>query len=178
MNTNDYRILLIGNAGSGKSTLARELAVKLDLPVLHLDRIFHHPDFKGNMPAYYEYQFEFMRQHDNFIIDGNSSGSLAKRSQVANLVIWFQFPRRVTISRVILRSIKVRLGLIERPDIADEFSEKFDREYWEFMKYIWNFPKTQYPRFVDALAHKADDCRVVVVKNKKDIDVLLKQLTR
>ena len=164
---NDYRILLIGNAGSGKSTLARELAKKLELPVLHLDRIFHHPDFKGNMPAYYEYQFDFMRTNDQFIMDGNSSGSLAKRAQIANLVIWFQIPRRVTIPRVVLRSIKVRLGLIKRPDIADEFSEKFDREYWEFMKYIWNFDKNVAPRFTEALEAKAEDCRVVVVKIKK-----------
>ena len=34
------RILIIGNAGAGKSTFARLLAKKLQLPLVHLDKLY------------------------------------------------------------------------------------------------------------------------------------------
>ena len=34
------RILVIGGSGAGKSTLSVELAKKLNLPLVHLDRLF------------------------------------------------------------------------------------------------------------------------------------------
>ncbi|MDQ2878508.1 MAG: AAA family ATPase, partial [Pseudomonadota bacterium] len=33
--------MVMGGPGSGKSTLARRLGTKLDLPVTHLDALYH-----------------------------------------------------------------------------------------------------------------------------------------
>ena len=37
------RIVIIGCGGAGKSTLARQLGEKLDIPVVHLDKLFWRP---------------------------------------------------------------------------------------------------------------------------------------
>ena len=34
------KILVIGNTGAGKTTFARELSQKLNLPIVHLDRLY------------------------------------------------------------------------------------------------------------------------------------------
>jgi adenylate kinase family enzyme len=34
------RFLIIGPSGAGKSTLARRIGARLDIPVVHLDRLF------------------------------------------------------------------------------------------------------------------------------------------
>ena len=173
----NYRILLVGCSGSGKSTLARELAEKLDLPLLHLDRIWHTTDYSDSaQKSFAQTQIDFVNAHKGFIIDGNYSGTMAVRVPTANLIIWLQVPRFVSMYRVITRSLKNWMGIKKRPDMPAEFKEKFDREYWEFLKFVWNFKKNSMPRITAGLEHKADGCEVMVVKNKKDLDVLLKQL--
>jgi len=179
MTTKDYRILLIGCSGSGKSTFAQELAEKLELPVLHLDRVWHATDYSETATELLKQtQIEFANKNDRFIIDGNYSGTMDVRIPHANLIVWLQVPRRVSMYRVIMRSIKRNFRLEQRIDMADEFKEKLNREYWEFLKFVWNFEKNSKPRITTALEHKAEDCRVVVIKNKKDKEALLKQLIR
>ena len=40
------RIMIIGCGGAGKSTLARQLGEKLNLPVVHLDKLFWLPGWE------------------------------------------------------------------------------------------------------------------------------------
>ncbi|MCL2559616.1 MAG: hypothetical protein FWE07_03945 [Turicibacter sp.] len=175
----DDRILMIGCPGSGKSTLTRELVRHLELPVLHLDRVFHAEGFdQTDRQALADIQKNFMESHQRFIVDGNYASTLEVRLRYANLVIWFQIPKRVTMYRVIRRSVRVKLGLEVRSDIAEGFVDKFDREFFEFLKYVWDFEKAQVPMMEEALTNRNSDCRLVVIKNKHDKKTLLKELVR
>jgi len=174
-----YKILIIGCSGSGKSTLAREMAKYLNIPVLHLDRIFHATNFdQEDKQTFQQIQLDFINENDNFIIDGDYLGTMDCRMPYANFIIWFRIPRRVSICRVILRSIKVKLGLEKRTDIAEEFRDKFGREYFEFLKYVWNFKKVKTPMMEAILEKRSADCKLVVIKNKKDKEKLLNELVR
>ena len=171
------KILIIGCSGSGKSTLARELVKSLELPVLHLDRIWHATNYDEEGKQYLKQtQLDFINDNENFIIDGNYSGTVDLRIPHANLIIWFRIPRCVSMYRVIKRTLKGKLGLAKRSDMADEFKEKFDREYFEFLKFVWNFEKKNIPKLEAALEKRNADCKIVVIKNKKDKENLLKEL--
>ena len=171
------KILLIGCSGSGKSTLTRELSEKLNLPTLHLDRIWHATNYDDKAKQLLrQTQLDFMAKNDHFIIDGNYTGTMDLRVPYANLIIWLRIPRHVSMYRVILRSIKGKLGLENRSDMADEFKEKLDREYFEFLKFVWNFEKNSTPKIKTALEKKNADCKVVVIRNQKDKEKLIKEL--
>ncbi len=38
------KILIIGCSGSGKSTFAKKLGIKLNIPIYHMDMIWHNAD--------------------------------------------------------------------------------------------------------------------------------------
>jgi len=174
---NKLKILIIGCSGSGKSTLTRVLRHQLKIPVLHLDRIWHATNYdEVGKQELRQAQLEFIHDHESFIIDGNYSGTMDLRIPHANLIIWFQIPRRVSMYRVIKRTIKGRLGLEKRCDMAKEFKEKFDREYIEFLKFVWHFEKNNIPRLEAALAKRSADCKLVIIRNKKDKEKLLEEI--
>jgi len=167
------KIILIGCSGTGKSTLARTLSEKLGLPVLHLDRIWHDPAQAAN---FHDILADFMDSHESFIVDGNYASTLPMRVQRADLVIWLKIPRVKSIFRVVWRSIKGRLGIFERSDMAEAFTEKFDKEYWEFLKFIWNFEKENFPKMEEALANRPKNCKLIVVKNDREKQRLIAEL--
>jgi len=83
------RICILGPSNSGKSRLATALAHKLDLPAIHLDRLYHQPHTQWQ-PRPLE---EFLALHeqaianDRWIIDGSYSSCLAPRLARATGVI-------------------------------------------------------------------------------------------
>jgi adenylate kinase family enzyme len=52
------RILVIGSSGTGKSTLARQLASKLALPIIHLDKEYWLPGWVAPEPAAWQARVE------------------------------------------------------------------------------------------------------------------------
>ncbi|WP_261805524.1 topology modulation protein [Lapidilactobacillus luobeiensis] len=136
------RIMLIGSPGSGKSTLARQIQLATGWPLLYLDYYWHQTDYSpAAKKRFIQFQKDFMAAHpQNWIIDGNYSGTMAVRLSQADAIIWLQVPRGIAIKRVVTRSLKRRYFGQERPDMAPEFQERFDQDYWEFLKFVWGFP--------------------------------------
>ncbi|MDZ3990954.1 AAA family ATPase [Pseudomonas sp. Teo4] len=127
------RIIILGNGGSGKSTLARALGARLDLPVVHLDKLFWEPGWT-------EPDAEQFRNRVREAIAGNAwvcEGNYARRTfdlrlARADLVIWLDTPRLTCFTRVVLRLLRNQ----PRPDRADGCEERFDLA---FLKFVWTF---------------------------------------
>ncbi|WEV60463.1 AAA family ATPase [Streptococcaceae bacterium ESL0729] len=136
------KLLLLGPPGSGKSTLARKLAESLNIPTLHLDKIWHETDYSKEAESILRSQQEaFMKEHDSWLIDGNYLGTLDLRLRDADLVVVLECPRYKRIFRIIKRSLKFKKSKATRPDMPEQFEEKFDGEYLEFLKIAFNYDK-------------------------------------
>ena len=65
------RIIIIGCGGAGKSTLARKLGEVLDLPVVHLDKLFWKPGWVETTAEEFDALLAMELAKDKWIMDGN-----------------------------------------------------------------------------------------------------------
>ena len=172
------KIMIIGGSGAGKSTLARELAEKTNYPVLHLDKIFHKYPSENAREKLREATRAFIAQNENGIIDGNYGSTLNERLPYADEIIWLKVSRVKTIFRVIKRSILVKFFAKKRLDMADEFEEKWDKEYLEFLKFVWTFKEQEVPEIERNLTKFLAWDKVMILKNRKDKEKYLAKYDR
>jgi adenylate kinase family enzyme len=81
----------------------------------------------------------------SWIIDGNylARGAGALRGARADTVFWFDLPRWVCMSGVMLRTALCQ-GQV-RPEMAEGCPERFDLE---FIRYVWTFRARQRPKLL------------------------------
>lgn len=102
------RICILGPSNSGKSTMAYAIGRKCDLPVVHLDRLFHLPDTDWQPRPASEFTVLHDRAiaNDRWVIDGNYSALLPQRLlratglillDVCTITSVFRYLRRVLI---------------------------------------------------------------------------------
>ena len=164
------RIVIIGCPGSGKSTLARELGEKLNLTVVHLDRLWWTKGWENVSMEEFDERLENALALDSWIIDGNYSRTMDARLEKCDTIIWLDYSRwaclRGMFQRVILNHGKVR------PDMAEGCPERFDLE---FFKYIWNFNKNNRVLNQTRIA-KTKHAKAIVLKNRKEKQAFLKSI--
>lgn len=101
-------------------------------------------------------------------MDGTSPGTLPLRLPRTHLVLWLRPPRLVSLHGVISRWLRYRGR--SRPEMADGCPERIDAD---FLRYIWNFEKTESPEIEENLAAYGRDVPVCVLKSRRDNDRLL-----
>ena len=101
------RILVNGSVGAGKSTLARAIADRLRLPYTELDSLYHGPQWTPR-PEFLEdvaravagerwvSEYQYRQAHP----------ALLAR---ADLMVWLDLPRRVSMWRVVRRTLRRRI---------------------------------------------------------------------
>jgi adenylate kinase family enzyme len=136
------RIVILGNAGSGKSTLARTLGKHLDVPVIHLDKLFWEPGWVEPDAEQFRTRVRQAVASDAWICEGNySRRTFDLRLPRAQLVIWLDTPRTTCFRRVIMRSLLNR----PRADMPAGCSEKLDRAFLTFLNFVWTFDRDYRP---------------------------------
>jgi len=164
------RILIIGCGGAGKSTLARLLGEKLELPVVHLDRLFWHPGWVESSKEEIDARIIEELEKPRWIIDGNYSRTLAMRMEKCDTVIYLDFSRTACLWGVVKRVV-TNYGKV-RPDMGEGCPERFDLN---FVKWIWGFNEKNRQKYYRML-NEAEGVETVVLKNRRMVRRFLESL--
>ncbi len=133
--------MILGSPGSGKSTLARRIGATLDIPVFHLDRLYHQPGWTPPPAGVFAAEVARIAALPVWVIDGNYSSTSAPRLLAADTIVYLDIPRRLAMLRVVRR---VMLGYgRQRPDSADGCRERIDPA---FLRYVWDWERAVSPR--------------------------------
>jgi adenylate kinase family enzyme len=165
---NRQRVLVVGSGGAGKSTFSRALALRLGLPVIHLDRHYWKPGWQATPNDEWNGIVADLAARDRWIMDGNYGASLAIRTPRCDAVVFFDFPRLECLWGVIRR--RLATGNRVRPDMAEGCPEQLSLE---FLLWILNYPHASRPRITAALAAVGPEVEVVTVSSRRDVACVL-----
>ncbi|WP_318615646.1 DNA topology modulation protein [Sporosarcina sp. YIM B06819] len=165
------KIVLIGSGGSGKSTLARQLGSKLRLNVYHLDALFWKPNWIGvPKDKQRKVQNELVKK-EKWVIDGNYSGTIDIRLTAADTIIFLDIHKIICVYRVLKRMLHYRNKT--RPDMGSGCEERLD---FGFLKWIWNYPKTNRPEILKKLEQLSKEKQIIILRTPKQIQNFLEEV--
>jgi adenylate kinase family enzyme len=162
--------MIIGCGGSGKSTLARQLGEKLNLPVIHLDKLFWTPGWVSISKEEFNRVHEEAISKEKWIIDGNFDRTIPVRLQRCDTVIYLDFSRLACLMGV-LKRVLTTFGTV-RPNMGEGCPERIDLD---FLKWVWNFNKNKRERNY-RLLKEAEGVRVIILKNRRAVKKFLSEL--
>lgn len=164
------RVMIIGCPGSGKSTLAKQLALKLELPLVHLDVI----NWRDNWQTISSEEFDEVLlnevQKDEWIIDGNYGRTIPMRLKHCDTVIYLNYSRMTCLFGVIKRVLK-GYGKT-RSDMGENCPERFDLE---FLKFVWAFNKNNRDSYLKLLSEQKGK-EVIIFRWRRECAKFLKEL--
>lgn len=161
------RILIIGCSGSGKSTLSRKLGEKLSLPVVHLDQLWWKEGWENVTREEFDARLEDELEKPVWIMDGNYSRTMEMRLKECDTIIYLDFSRWECLLGMVQR-VFGSYGRT-RPDMSSGCPERFDPE---FVRWIWNFNKTNRVRNYTWIA-KARHAETIVLKSRREVKAFL-----
>ena len=158
------RILVIGSGGSGKSTVAKEIASRLGLPLVHLDALYWHPGWRATEKDVWDRVVRELIDAPRWVMDGNYGRTLEVRLTRCDTVVFLDLPRVTCLWRVLKR--RLAFPGRSRPDVAPGCPEQLT---WEFLHWIWTYPKRRRPGILRRLAGLRVDQRAIVLSSNRDV---------
>lgn len=167
------KIAIIGSGGSGKSTLARKLGELLKIEVFHLDALFWNPGWVGTSKQEQQLVQNELVGQESWIVDGNYSGTIDIRLNKADTIIFLDISRTICVYRVIKRWIQYRNKT--RPDMGEGCEERVSIE---FLKWVWEYPKSKKPLILKKLASFANEKEIVILHSPTEVEQFLNKLKK
>lgn len=167
------RVLVIGAGGSGKSTVAAQLGELLDVEVNHLDKFYWRPGWVKAEPDEWMKTVTGLIERDSWIIDGNYSGTLERRLQKCDTIVFLDLPRLLCLWRIVKRWFVYRDGT--RPDVTEGCREKLD---FEFVSWVWNYHRRSRPKVIRLLQEHAGRKKIFWLRSRSDVNRFLSQFER
>ena len=157
------RVLVIGSGGAGKSTFAAHLGERTGLPVIHLDALFWRAGWRETPREEWAARVEELLAADAWIMDGNYGGTMERRLAACDTVVFLDFPRALCLWRVIKRRATFRGR--SRPDVAEGCEERLT---WEFVRWVWGYPRTRRPGVLERLSGLKEGQKVFILRSPRE----------
>ena len=159
------RVMIIGAGGAGKSTLARRVGERTGLPVVHLDACYWRAGWVETPADEWRERVRALAAEDAWVMDGNYGGSMDLRLARADTVVFLDLPRLTMVARILGRWLRFRGRT--RPDMAPGCPEQMS---WEFVRWVWEYPRTRRLGILERLAALPPERRVVVLRSAAEVE--------
>lgn len=166
------KIAIIGYSGSGKSTLANMLKDKLNIPVLHLDKISFYPKWiNKSLEERKEKLEEFLDNNSSWVIDGNYvKNNYERRMNEADIIIYLNFNRFTCYFSALKRAFVYRNK--KRESAPDGCKEKFSLsfQWWVLFK-----GRTKKHKELYVFAKENYRNKFIELKNRKQVNNFIRE---
>lgn len=162
------RVAVAGVSGSGKSTLARHLAAVLGLPHTELDALHHGPGWTKRPE--FEADVDAVIGADTWVCEWQYPYARPLLSEHADLMVWIDLPFRVTLSRVVRRTLRRRL---RREELWNGNQEGPLRHFFTDPEHIvrWAISTRKlYDERVPAVSAAYPDLPIVRLRSRREVD--------
>ncbi|WP_246938657.1 DNA topology modulation protein [Bacillus pinisoli] len=165
------KIMIIGSSGAGKSTLARLLGEQLPFEITHLDAHYWKENWRETPRDEWIAWQETLMEKESWIIDGNYGSTMDIRLKAADVIIFLDYSRWVCLWSVIKRRFMYHGKT--RPDMGKGCPEKLD---WEFLKWVYDFPREEAPGIRQKLKEVSSDKKVYHLRHRRELAGHLHQI--
>ncbi|MEM7657907.1 MAG: hypothetical protein AAF399_17410 [Bacteroidota bacterium] len=165
------RILIIGCSGAGKTTLALQMADRLQLELIHLDKHYWHAGWVESNKADWQATATAFAERPEWVMDGNYGGTMDLRLQYADTAIFLDFSTWRCLWRVIKRT--VRYYGTSRPDMAEGCHERWD---WSFLRYVAVYRSTRRAGVLERLQRHQAHLDIHILPNPVAVQQFLTSL--
>ena len=162
------KIIVIGCPGSGKSTFSKRLKEITNLPLYHLDMLYHYEDGSHITREEFKDKLRVIFKDDAWILDGNYQGTLEFRIRECDTIFLLDYPMEVCV-----KGAEDRVG-IKKDDIP-WFEETLNEE---FKERIMRFSEECLPEIYELVDKYKEEKEIIIFKTRKEADDYLKELEK
>ncbi len=160
------KVIVVGSPGAGKSVFSQKLQNITNIPLYHLDMLYHKEDGTHISKEELEEKLKNIFKEENWIIDGNYQRTLELRLKECDTVFLLDFPTDICLAGAESRIGKKRNDL---PWIEEKLDE-------EFKKCIIEFSKEKLPQIYDLLDKYKSNTNIIIFKTREEADNYIKEL--
>jgi adenylate kinase family enzyme len=171
------RVAIIGPGGAGKTTLARELARRLGIEVVELDRLFWRPGWVKASPEECEELQREALSGVSWITDSGAPRALRSRLEAADTVVFLDLPLWLCALRTVLRRRSTR-GRPREELPAGCTPGRLDRALVRYASYVWRYRRELRPQILADLDRLSGERDVVVLRDGREVRRFVDSLGR
>jgi adenylate kinase family enzyme len=166
------RIAILGPPGAGKSWLAQQLAGILDVPVIHLDRLYWKPGWVATPDPEWQVIQLGELERDSWIADGIQEERIEANLwlDAADAIVFIDASPLTSIWRVTKR----RLDSANGPEMpADCKPAPFYKAFPRFLRFLDVYRRVVRPEVLADLARREQRQQVAIMRNEEDVQRFL-----